>query len=96
MHNTASLTLADNIRRSEQVLSQDDAGQAVLLDLAGERYFGLNKVGTRVWQLLGTTASLANVHAALCGEFDAAPETIAQDLLSLATQLQDAGLIERA
>ena len=90
------ITLADRVSRSTHVLSQDTAGEAVLLDLGGERYFGLNKVGTRVWQLLETATSLANVHLVLCTEFDAAPERIREDLLHLVSQLQDAGLIEFA
>ena len=75
------------------VLVQDSGGEAVLLDLAGERYFGLNKVGTRIWQLLGETPSLSDVHARLCAEFAAPPERIQQDLLALVEQLQAAGLI---
>jgi hypothetical protein len=37
---------------SPDVLSQEVHGETVLLDLAGETYFGLNEVGTRIWQLL--------------------------------------------
>ncbi|MFZ5605944.1 MAG: PqqD family protein [Pseudomonadota bacterium] len=79
--------------RSGHVLSQDDGGEAVLLDLAGERYFGLNTVGTRVWQLLEHRISLQEVHRVLCAEFDAPPERIERDLLALAEQLHAAGLI---
>lgn len=75
------------------VLVQDSGGEAVLLDLAGERYFGLNKVGTRIWQLLAETPSLDEVQGRLCAEFDAPPERIQQDLLALVEQLQAAGLI---
>ena len=34
------------------LLAQELAGETVLLDLASENYFGLDAVGTRVWQLL--------------------------------------------
>ena len=40
------------IRISDNVLSQEVAGETVLLDLASESYFGLDEVGTRVWQML--------------------------------------------
>ncbi|WP_374248646.1 PqqD family protein [Thermomonas sp.] len=85
--------MSRSVHRSNHVLSQDGDNQAVLLDLAGERYFGLNQVGTRIWQLLGETPSLPDVHARLCAEFDAPPERIQQDLLALVEQLQAAGLI---
>lgn len=79
--------------RSGHVLSQDDGGDAVLLDLAGERYFGLNKVGTRIWQLLEHRTSLQEVHRVLCAEFDAPSDRIERDLLALVEQLHAAGLI---
>ena len=42
----------DRFHISEEVLSQEVNGETVLLDLEGEAYFGLNEVGTRIWQLL--------------------------------------------
>lgn len=80
--------------RSGHVLSHDEGGNAVLLDLAGERYFGLNTVGTRVWQLLATPSTLDAIHRTLCAEFDAPADRIEHDLLALVEQLQSAGLIE--
>ncbi len=39
-------------RISPDVLFRELAGEAVLLDLKSQRYFGLGEVGTRIWQLL--------------------------------------------
>ena len=55
--------------------------------------FGLNAVGTRVWALLPDAASLGAIHAILCAEFEAPAETIERDLLALATDLSNAGLV---
>ena len=44
------------IEISEDVLFQEVGGETVLLDLASEQYFGLDAVGTRIWQLLGEGA----------------------------------------
>lgn len=85
--------MSRSIQRSGHVLFQDDGGDAVLLDLAGERYFGLNRVGTRVWQLLEAPSTLDAIHRTLCTEFDAPADRIEQDLITLVDQLQAAGLI---
>ena len=87
------ITLAHRLHRSEHVLFQDVGGEAVLLDLASETYFGLNEVGTRVWALLPEAASLSAIHTALCEEFDAPTDTIERDLLALAAELAQAGLV---
>ena len=78
---------------STQVLIQEVGGEAVLLDLARERYFGLDPVGTRIWALLAPAPVLEQVHASLCAEFDADPARIETDLLALVQQLAEAGLV---
>lgn len=89
-----TVTLAHRIRRSEDVLAQEVGGESVLLDLAGERYFGLDPVGTRIWELLADATTLEQVHGTLCEEFDAEPARIQADLLALARQLSEAGLVK--
>ena len=89
----ASVTLATRVQPSGEVLAQEVGGEAVLLDLAGERYFGLDPIGTRIWALLAPAPVLEQVHASLCAEFDADPARIETDLLALVQQLAEAGLI---
>ena len=90
------VTLEDRAQCSGEVLVQEVGGEAVLLDLASERYFGLDPIGTRIWQLLADAPALAQVHATLCGEFDAPAERIQADLLALVQELAVAGLVEIA
>jgi hypothetical protein len=89
-------TLQSRIVPGAHVLMQPTAGEAVLLDTASERYFGLDAVGTRVWQLLAGGSALVDVHQALLREFDVAPAQLESDLLSLVDQLADAGLVASA
>lgn len=88
------LTLDSLLQRSENVLFQEVGGEAVLLDLASEQYFGLDPVGTRMWDLLDGNSSLGQVHATLCAEYEASPERICDDMLALARALADAGLVQ--
>lgn len=90
---SASVTLQSIFAQSGDVLYQEVGGEAVLLDLASEQYFGLDTVGTRIWELLDGNATLADVHRVLCAEFEADGERVADDLLALARSLADAGLI---
>lgn len=92
---TASVTLETRLERSDDVLFQEVGGEAVLLDLASEQYFGLDPVGTRIWDLIEPGLSLADIHQSLCAEFDADAERIRDDLLALARKLLDAGLVRR-
>ena len=49
---TANVTLASRVIVPDDVLFQELNGEAVILDLASERYFGLDGVGTRFWELI--------------------------------------------
>ena len=55
---------------SKDVLAQELDGETVLLDLSGERFFGLDEVSTRIWQLLGEGADEAAIVDRLLEEYD--------------------------
>jgi hypothetical protein len=85
-------TLADSVTTSHEVLFREVEGEAVLLDLASERYFGLDEVGTRIWQLLQEHSSLRKVYEVLRDEYDVEPARLEEDLLKHVRELTDAGL----
>jgi len=89
----ADVTFDSILRRSDDVLFQEVGGEAVLLDLASEQYFGLDPVGTRIWELLDGQTALEQVHATLCAEYQADTQRVGDDLLALARALADAGLV---
>lgn len=76
-----------------RVLFQGVHGEMVLLDLASERYFGLNEVGARIWTLLQEGMSTVAIVDTLEREFEAPRERLEQDLQGLLAQLLDAGLV---
>lgn len=88
-----AVTLASKIAISDDVLMQEVGDEVVLLDLASERYFGLDPVGTRILGLLPQCSDLAGVHRSLCEEFDASPAQIEHDLLALVRTLAESGLV---
>jgi hypothetical protein len=89
-----NVTLAQQVKPSADVLVQEVGGEAVLLDLTSERYFGLDPVGTRIWTLLGQEPQLQLVFEALCTEYEVEPSRLQTDLLALVGQLAEAGLVE--
>jgi hypothetical protein len=68
--------------------------ESVLLNLDSERYFGLDPVGTRMWEVLGTNGTVESAYAALLAEFDVEPEQLRRDLYELIEKLREHGLLE--
>lgn len=78
---------------AEGVLCSPVANEAVLLELASGRYFGLNEVGARVWALIQDGTDLDTVAARLVEEFEVDADTVRRDLERLVGELVDAGLV---
>jgi Coenzyme PQQ synthesis protein D (PqqD) len=86
------ITLEHTFVLSKDAVFRDLDGEAVILDLAAGTYFGLNAVGTRMWQLLERHGRLQEVHDALREEYDVAPDLLERDLLGLVARLVEARL----
>ena len=90
------MQLTDKITASDDVVARVVAGETVLLNLATGTYFGLNEVGGRIWQLLDSGGcTLAEAAVKLEAEFEVSLEAAQADVLSLAGDLTEHGLIER-
>ena len=87
-----SISIENSFVLSKDAIFRDLDGEAVVLDLASGAYFGLNQVGTRIWQLIEQDGRLQNVLARLGEEYEAAPEQLECDLLDLVSRLAQAGL----
>ncbi len=91
-----NITLSQQAKPSADVLFQEVGGEAVLLNLASESYFGLDQVGTRIWVLLNEDARLQQVFDTMLDEFDVEPAQLEADLLALVAKLAEAGLLQVA
>ena len=85
--------LAQCATHSPDVLFQELDGEAVLLDLKSEQYFGLDEVGTRIWQLMEESGELDTVYQTLLTEYEVSAEQLQSDLISFVNNLSEAGLI---
>jgi hypothetical protein len=66
--------------------------EAVLMGLDSGRYYSLNEVGTRFWEIIQRPISIGEAAAVICAEFEVSIEQAEADLSELAGQLIDAGL----
>lgn len=85
-------TLDATVAASDDAVFRELEGESVLLNLETGMYYGLDVVGTRAWQLAAADGSLRSVRDRLAEEYDAAPDAIERDLLSLADALVGKGL----
>jgi hypothetical protein len=88
------MSLSGRVSVPAHVLVQELAGEAVLLDLNSEQYFGLDDVGTRMWKALTSGESIQAGYEALLSDYDVDAEQLRRDVEGLVEQLVGHGLLE--
>lgn len=68
--------------------------ESAILNMKNSVYYGMNAVGTRVWNLIGEPRSVVQLRDALLDEYEVDPARCEQDLLELLEQMRSEGLIE--
>ncbi len=76
------------------VLVQVLRDEVVILNMKSEEYFGLDDIGTRMWQVLTTSETIEQAYRALIEEYQVEPDQLRQDLSELVGNLVDKGLLE--
>ena len=90
------MKLSDTIVLSEDVVAREVAGETVLLNLASGTYFGLNDIGGLIWKWLDEEqgCSLGDISQRIADQFKISTEEAQRDVLALAGDLAENGLLE--
>ncbi|MSP25169.1 MAG: PqqD family protein [Myxococcales bacterium] len=76
-----------------EVLSRTLDGEAILLDLASGTYFGLDGVGTLLWELFEQGTTVGEATARIVAVYDVDATTARSDLEELLSELTRRGLV---
>lgn len=90
------ISSAATVVASSRQVSTDVEGESVILNFDEGVYYGLEKVGARVWELVKSPLPVAEIRDTLVAEFDVDPDRCEADLQDLLSELAEAGLIEVA
>lgn len=89
---TRHLSLDSSVEISDDAIFREMDGESVILNLESGTYFGLDPIGTRMWQLLEQDGSLRAVFDRIRQEFDVEPGVLEADLLRMVRQFAQKGL----
>jgi hypothetical protein len=82
-----------NLKIPEDVMFRILGDEAVILNLGTGVYFGLDDVGTRMWQLISEHGSTEKVVEALLAEYEVEEALLQTDLDKLVEDLMENGLV---
>lgn len=79
---------------SQDQVSSDLAGESVILNLKSGTYYGLNEVGSRVWELIQEPKTVQDIYDSILQEYDVEVQTCQRDVQTLLNDLLTAQLVE--
>ena len=88
------ITLISTIKRNPELVASAIDGETVMMSLENGEYFGLDPVGSRIWELIENPTRVDNLISLLVDEFDVTKEQCELDTLDFLNQLFDKNLIE--
>ncbi len=89
-----TVTLNDRVKIPAGVIFQKVGEEIVFLNLDTGIYFGLDPIGSRIWDLLVEKETLQAVFESMKEEYEVAPEELRKDILLLVQELQAKRLVE--
>ena len=88
------MNLDQKVTFAETVFAQEVDGEMVLLDMESENYFGLDEVGTAIWQAMQDKETLQAVLEVLLDQYEVEAEMLENDLVDFVGKLVESGLVK--
>ncbi len=88
-----SLSSASVVARSSDFITADIDDEVVALSIEHGTCYGLNRVGSRVWNLLERPARVGDLCRTLVTEYAVAPDICELQVLDLLEELRAEGMI---
>ena len=81
------LDINSRLTRNPELITADMDGDTVMMNIANGKYFGINEVGSRVWELLESPVSVADLCRHIAAEFEVDDSRCRSDLLKLLAEM---------
>jgi hypothetical protein len=82
------------ISRSREVVASDIDGEVVMMSIEKGKYYGMDLIASRIWELMEKPIKIADLIGLLLEEYEVTPEDCEKDVLALLNDLLAEKLIE--
>ena len=87
------MTLAKNLIVSPEAIAKQVGDEIIILHVGNGTYFGLDAVGSRIWQLMAERKSPSEICEVVLEEYDVSREDLERDIIALIKDLVAQDLI---
>jgi len=75
------------IKRNPEIVHSDMDGEVVMMSVANGEYYGVDTIGSHIWNLLEEPMSIGALCTSLCETYDVSEEDCQRDVASFMSQL---------
>ncbi|UTB33126.1 MAG: PqqD family peptide modification chaperone [Methanobacterium sp. ERen5] len=79
---------------SDDVVSCDLDGETAILNIESGIYFGLDPIGTKIWNSLKKPSKISNLVEMIMSDYDVDKKRCENDLIELINNLKESGLVK--
>ena len=90
----AKISIDSIVVVADEVVSCDLDGEAAILNIKDEIYYGLDPVGAKIWNLIQNPISINDIMKIIIEEYDVDKEQCKNDIFELVKELSDNGLVK--
>ncbi|GAB3673281.1 PqqD family protein [Halopiger thermotolerans] len=88
-----NLSASTRVSRTENCLATTIDGETVILHRDAEKYYGLNEVGTVVWESLQRPRTIAELCDAVTATYDVSPDRCRTDIEDVLVEMNEQNLV---
>lgn len=94
MNDQSTIVLDTVVVQIEETITSDIGGETVMMSLENSAYYGLDTIGSRIWELIAQPISVSSLCDTLQTEFEVERDTCCQDVLELLNHLYKENLVQ--
>jgi len=88
------ITTETIISQIEEIVASDIDGETVMMSIENGEYYGLDDIGSRIWELIEKPTKVSDLIDRLLERFDVDRETCERDVLKFLNDLDDDKILE--
>jgi len=81
-------------RKDQDLISNEIEGELVMMNLKSGKYFGLNLISTRIWELIEKPVSLQQLVSQMSDEYKVTQEKCEEEVSEFILQLKDLKMVK--
>jgi hypothetical protein len=89
----AVINLDSLVQRNPKLIANQMDGEIVMMSIDNGEYYGLDEVGSRIWELLESQVLVSSLIDSLMVEFNVSKEECERDIVDFLSELFEKGLL---